>query len=117
MATDAKMAFPRSDAVRPTKLQGDGDEQHGALVRFFFYCKICSFLIVNVNVNWGIQGIDSMVYRVQTLRPETARVKCGRADLRIFMDLKMTKPNYKPNTDPNSNHNANLHTKQTLILI
>jgi len=34
MATDAKMAS-RSDAVRPTKLQGDGDEQHGALVRFF----------------------------------------------------------------------------------
>ena len=32
------------------------------------------------------------------------RVKCGRADLRIFLDLKMTKPNYKPTlnlTNPN----------------
>jgi len=45
-----------------------------------------------------------------TTRP---RVKCGRADLRIFLDLKMTKPNYKPNTGPNANPN----TKQTLILI
>jgi len=42
---------------------------------------------------------------------------CGRADLRIFLDLKMTKPNYKPNTDPNSNPNAKLNTNQTLILI
>jgi len=46
-------------------------------------------------------------------------VKCGHADLRIFLDLKMTKkkkkkkmtkPNYKPNNGPNSNPN----TKQTL---
>jgi len=45
----------------------------------------------------------------------TARpwVKCGRADLQIFLDLKMTKPNYKPNTGPNANPN----TKQILILI
>jgi len=38
---------------------------------------------------------------------------CRRVDLRIFLDPKMTKPNYKPNTSPNSNPN----TKQTLILI
>ena len=36
MATDAKMASQRGDAVRPMKLQGDVDEQHGALVRLFF---------------------------------------------------------------------------------
>jgi len=45
------------------------------------------------------------------------QVKCGRADLRSFLDLKMMKSNYKPNTGPNSNPNANPNTKQTLILI
>jgi len=45
------------------------------------------------------------------------RVKCGRADLRIFLDLKMSKHNYKPNTGPNSNFNAYPNTKQSLILI
>jgi len=28
---------------------------------------------------------------------------CGRADLPIFLDLKMTKTNHKPSTDPNPN--------------
>ena len=49
MATDAKMASQRNDAVRPTKLQGSGDEKYAALVRFFYYgarASICSLPIV-----------------------------------------------------------------------
>jgi len=53
------------------------------------------------------------VHNVRTNRP---RVKCGRADLWIFWDLKMTKPHYKPITDPNFNPNANPNTKQRVGL-
>jgi len=35
----------------------------------------------------------------------------------VFLDLKMTKPNYKPNTGPNSNPDDKPNTKQTRILI
>jgi len=35
MASDAKMASERSDAVRPMKLMGPGDDKSAALVRIF----------------------------------------------------------------------------------
>jgi len=36
MATDAKMASQRTDAMRPMTLQGPGDEKLSALVRIFW---------------------------------------------------------------------------------